>query len=297
MKKKFNINSYIPRLVFSFFIYLAAFFLYTAFGFFPAKLAACFMIVIPLFLLYFPGVSTKPDDRGEENWQPVTMKEVDNIILMSKNLKSVKIPFFYNPLIMIPFFIILIIFFIFLYFISGIKINLFYILLPLSAFVPFLFFGGIHKWVPVKLLKTVEVFKPVYQANIPDNFKLIPYIRFDRDKDGKSVPEDIKFVYEPVREIKGFNSVQFLLTWNRGRDREVPYLYGVMLFEDSTLRYKICDVHSDFICESADSENNGSFFPLVIRQNTSGNGYHTNKDDVHRLVSYVIMLLHTLSGT
>lgn len=283
------------RLVVSAVLYLVSFILYYSVGFPAGKFLAFVAALIPLFILYCPGISTRPKDRGEENWCPVTMGKIDSIIAMNSRLKSLKIPFFYNPVVMIPFLILVLFFLLFLYSFSGTSFNLFLLLIPVTAFVPFLFYGYIKKWYPARLINSVKIFEPVYSAILPENFLLVPYLRFDRDKSGMAVPEDVKFIYEPRRDIKGFNSVQFVLAWNNGPKGFVPYLYAVLLFTDSALREKIIADCQGYICEAQNTGEDGKIFPLVIRQNTSGTGYYTTKDDIHCLVSYVIMLLKSFS--
>lgn len=295
MIKNFSSYGLVIRLVISAVLYSVSFVLYYSVDFTAGRFLAFVTALAPLFILYFPGVSTRPKDRGEESWCPVTMNKIDSIIAMNSRLKSVKIPFFYNPVVMIPFLFFLLFFLLFLFSFSGISFNPFILIIPVTAFIPFLFYGYIRKWYPARLINSIKIFEPVYSAVLPENFLLVPYLRFDRDKSGLAVPEDVKFIYEPRRDIKGFNSVQFILTWNNGPKGSVPYLYAVLLFTDSDLREKIMTGCSGYICEIQNTGENGEIFPLVIRQNTSGSGYHTTKDDVHCLVSYVIMLFKSFS--
>lgn len=244
--------------------------------------------------------TNKPVDIGKEDWQVVTMTEIARVKFQIKKMKNAPIPFLYT----IGFAIVITVLFV------GAELFIFFALNNISLivatmalyviFFPFLWTARIDRWYPVPLATKLGEFEQVLQYSYPQSIQVVPSLRFDQTEEGDKLPEDCKFMlsYTPEsgRDIKDLVGIQIQLTHNTGPNGSVPYFYSVVITkgrEDSWR--KLSKFESDgFVCESGGDDEYGT---LVIRQDTKirTDGYHTNIEDVNRLIETSIQAVSLLS--
>ncbi len=242
--------------------------------------------VLGWFPLMLKGVSNRPDDQGLEEWRPVTMAEIDRLddgLRASKKLKA-KV---FSPrallifLIVVPLVIIL--------WIVGAwtgRGDLAFIAFHGAFFsVPALFFGRVSVFVPSDIALKMPCFRVLGSQDLPEGLVLAPYLRFDKDKKGGDVPEDLRFLLEKKRGPADLVGVQLQAAINKGPNGPVPYLYAVVLTKGkdgpshaaaSRLRPRGYEVEAG---------GDGDYGTVVIRQKTTGTGYHTEPSDCQNLFS------------
>lgn len=248
---------------------------------FPWGTAPGFILILAGYApLLLKKITNKPSDKGLEEWRPVSMAEIDKIadslaetkkkrthtmggtagrILLSLlGLVVVAVSFAMDPRM-------------------G--------LLATDAalfLVPVLYFGNVRLFLPPLLSKKMSCFQAVFSAAARDGLVATPYLRFDKDEEGKDVPEDIRLMLEPKRKPEGFVGVQFQAAINKGPNGEVPYLYAVFLFKGAGSAYKTISSLSarGYHIEANPS---GEYSTVVLRQATSGTGYLTRPSDCERL--------------
>jgi hypothetical protein len=158
--------------------------------------------------------------------------------------------------------------------------------------VPAMFFGRIKAFVPRELSLKMPCFQAIFGEKIPEHIAVTPYLRFDKDKDGRDVPEDIRLMIEPRRKPEDFVGVQMQAALNKGPNGEVPYLYAVMLTKGRGETYRrLKNLSADgYEIEPGGDEEYGS---IVVRQETSGTGYATKPSDCVRLYDLVCSILES----
>lgn len=254
-------------------------------GFFP--------VLAAWFVLMPKPTTNKPADLGFEEWRAVSSAEItriaDNLSASRKLRSKVAGPVALGVLAL-----------------AGLGFGS---LLALAAWppaslalfdfalflVPGLFFGKVKVHVPAEIAFKLPSFLALMDAHLPEGLVLTPYLRFDKDKEGREIPEDLRFMLEPRRKTADLVGVQLQAAINSGPNGQVPYLYAVALTRGSggaayanfsRLRAR------GYVVEPG---GDGEYGTVVIRQETSGGGYHTTPDDCRSLLELCAKALSSLS--
>ncbi len=236
------------------------------------------------FPLMLRKTTNKPQDQGLEEWRAVPMSEVDKLEDAIRETtrtmsKSGEIP------IKILGGILLAIFFLAAMTLLAIRRwDLGFLCLEAGVFlVPALFFGRLVLHKPKDIAFKLPSFRSLLKAEPAASVTITPYIRFDKDVKGADVPEDLRVLYETKRGPEDFIGIQVQCSKNKGPNGEVPYLYAVVLTrgrEGKSYRMASGFGAHGYIIEKGGDETYGT---VVIRQITTGTGYHTKAADCERL--------------
>jgi len=256
-----------------------------------AFLPGTLLIAAPLILLSARPWTNKPKDQGEEDWQPAGMAEIDRIADAFRAAKKIKVPFWYRPASGLPFTILLA----FLSFASlpidpRVSLVFFDSLLLLW---PTLHFLRIRIWVPRDLEMTMRCVQAALSVDPPENIAITPYLRLDRDDAGLRVPEDVRLMVELRRPKADLVGIQLQAAINSGPNGAVPYLYAVVLTRGKGPSWRVA---AAFKARGYEIEPGGDdeYGTVVIRQNTSRGGYHTDAEACRRLMKLSYELLAAL---
>ncbi|HVO40820.1 MAG TPA: hypothetical protein VMV03_17450 [Spirochaetia bacterium] len=246
-------------------------------------------------LLMVPGLlfvsarsfRNKPLDVGQEDWQPASVREFDRIRSNLQLTRHKRYAVIYRAgfgwftaivLVIVTFILVG----------SGLRFAAlvcfdFFVLL-----IPFLLTGNVFLWTPQELAFRMRVFDPILSTEQAEGGDIIitPYLRLDRDKEGHQIPEDIRLMVEPRRKPKDFLGVQLQVAVNKGPNGNVPYMYAVFLCRGKGETYHaVSSMRFDgYVREPGGDKEYGY---VVVRQETSGTGYHTTDADVRRLYEMV----------
>jgi hypothetical protein len=256
------------------------------------------LVMVPgLILVWARGYRNKPMDLGFEDWQPSSASEFDRIRSNLSLTKQKQFPVIYR---------------------SGFGVFILVALIGLAAFLlfagsgflavfcfdaavlllPFLFSGNVRLWTPRELAFKMHGFDAIVRSEPTEGGEIIitPYLRLDKDKEGRQIPEDIRLMVEPRRKPADFLGVQFQVAVNKGPNGAVPYMYGVFLCKGKGETYRWIDSQRfpGMVREPGEDKEYGY---IVVRQETSGTGYHTTDADVLRLYRMVKETLLALSKT
>jgi len=252
--------------------------------------------VVAAWLVLSPKpASNKPADLGFEEWRAVSAAEVTRIadgISASKKLRrKVAGPVALGVLALV-----------------GLGLASLFALaawppasLALFDFalflIPGLFFGKVKVHVPAEIAFKLPSFLALMDAELPDGLVLTPYLRFDKDKEQRDIPEDLRFMLEPRRKAADLVGVQLQAAINKGPNGPVPYLYAVVLTRGTAgPSYALAKrLKADGFKVEAGGE--GEFGTVVVRQATSGGGYYTSPDDCRRLARLCLAYLAKLAGS
>jgi hypothetical protein len=271
--------------------------LFTAF----AAAGLALQVIIPGGYGFLPGIAlmvpgllfmlaknfrNKPMDIGQEDWQPASVREFDRIRNNLQLTREKRYAVLYRG-----------------GFGWAIAIALFVIAFmqagrhPLAALVcadalvlliPFLFTGNVSLWTPQELAFRMRAFEPILSTEQAEGGDIIitPYLRLDKDKEGHQIPEDIRLMVEPRRKPADFLGVQMQVAVNKGPNGNVPYMYSVFLCKGKgeTCQALARERFGDYEHEPGGDKEYGY---VVVRQKTSGGGYHTTDADVRRLFDMV----------
>ncbi|MBN1699610.1 MAG: hypothetical protein JW881_18970 [Spirochaetales bacterium] len=260
--------------------------------------------VLPGFLVMAAGsllllarhYRNKPVDLGFEDWRPASKREFERIKNNLAMTKSIKYPFVFKPALGVLFIVLIGIagFFALIEEEEELLILLAdaaILLLPVS------FSGQVKLWTPRELdLKMGRLAAVMDKGeSSPHGFIITPYIRLDKDKEGKQIPEDIRLMIEPRRKPEDFIGVQVQVAINNGPNGAVPYMYVVFLCQGkgNTFRYLKEEKYGSMIKEPGGDEKYGY---IVVRQRTGGGGYHTTDRDCLRLYRIAEEKLDTLQS-
>ena len=127
------------------------------------------------------------------------------------------------------------------------------------------------------------------------SMSVTPHLRLDKDKEGRQIPEDVRLMVEPRRKPEDFLGVKLQVALNNGPNGTVPYLYAVFHCRG---KGPTCEAVSrmdfgDMISETGGDDEYGY---VVVRQQTSGSGYHTDAGDCRRLYALVRQRLIELAA-
>ncbi|MBN1797581.1 MAG: hypothetical protein JW822_03330 [Spirochaetales bacterium] len=254
-------------------------------------LLSLLIMVGGVFFVIAKSYQNKPEDLGFEDWQPVSRTEFNRIKENLLATQKMSIPFYFHKATGGTLIVILSI----IIFVSIVTDAFTFIRYVIDAGIilsPLLLSGVVKLWTPSTLKMKLPCFDAIIEKVQPSEKKLIltPYLRFDKDKQERKIPEDIRFMIEPRRKPEDFMGVQIQAAINNGPNGAVPYLYAVFLCKgqgDTYAWLKKMDYLS-FLHEPGGDKEYGF---IVVRQQTDGGGYHTTTSDCIRLYKLIRQIL------
>lgn len=275
-------------------IRLSLYALFEALGIFlqialPNILPGTLVMVVGLIFLSSKSYSNKPADLGYETWKPVRIAEIDRITDNLRRSARLKVPFYFKPTLGI---LLSIVFgFLTMYTLGSRAFGLsLFIADAVIVLIPFFFFGRVKVWIPHELVLKMECFQTILSEARPEDVVITPYLRFDKDKDGREIPEDVRLMVERRRKPEDFIGVQVQAAINKGPNGDVPYLYAVCLCKGKGDTYRQLSGLSikGFHVEAGGDDEYGT---VVVRQKTGGTGYRTTVSDCKKLFKVVLGIL------
>ncbi len=244
------------------------------------------IMIFGAVLISAKNYTNKPFDIGLENWKPVSENEFNRIKSNLQMTKTIKYPFYFRPVFGV-FIIVIFIFLVFMLFvIEADSLILFALDIMIILFPPFLT-GMVTLWTPYDLkLKLSRFYTVLEEAKKDEKIIVTPYLRLDKDKKGRQIPEDIRFMIEPRRKPDDFIGIQIQVAINNGANGAVPYMYAVFLCKGKGRSYNALTTmdFKNYVNEPGGDEEYGY---IVIRQKTGGGGYHTTNNACINLYSFV----------
>jgi hypothetical protein len=246
--------------------------------------------------LMLKKATNKPDDQGLEEWRPVPMAEIDRLddgLASSKKLRR-RTRSVSTGLAL------------------GLGVPALAVVLCISAamgrsdaaliaanaaifLVPAFLFGRVKVFTPADIAMKMPCFRALLAERLPDEVAVAPYLRFDKDKSGADVPEDLRLLFELKRSPADLVGIQVQAAINKGPNGAVPYLYAVVLTKGKAgPSYKIAqrEKAAGFEVEPGGDDEYGT---VVIRQETGDGGYATTPEDCMRLLGVCLKLLAVLA--
>lgn len=255
----------------------------------PLGLFACLLGWAPLMLR---KATNKPDDQGLEEWRPVPMEEVDRLVDGIREARRLRRKMMSLPSVLflalgLPALAIAVI----ASAASG-RLDFTLVLADAAIFLlPAASFGRVKVFTPSEISMKLQCFCALFAESLPPEVAMAPYIRFDKDKSGADVPEDLRVMYELKRPPSDLVGVQVQAAINNGPNGSVPYMYAVVLTRGKAgPSYRLAQAFraGGYEVEPGGDEEYGS---VVIRQETSGGGYETKPADCVELLSLCLGLL------
>ncbi len=259
------------------------------------SIAGFALVVAGWFPLMLKTATNKPADQGLEEWRPVTMAEIDRLddgIRQSKTIKKRTRNLTTGILVGLtaPFVGIALLGFA----IVGRRDLSFLVLNTVALLVPSLFFGRVSVFVPKDIAFKMPSFRAFLSEPLPAGMAASPYLRFDKDKAGLDVPEDLRLMLELKRPPEDLVGVQVQAAVNKGPNGEVPYLYAVVLTRGTSGAAYAAARKLRASRFEVEPGSDGEFGTVVIRQATESGGYHTTPDDCRELQQLCARFLGTL---
>ncbi len=251
-----------------------------------AFIAGIPFILAGWFVLALKPVSNKPKDQGLEEWRAVTDGEVARLADSLKRSKSLRLNIAGPTVLKV---ILLVIAMIVTGISAAVSPRTSLALFNLCMFsVPGLFFGKLKVHLPREFDLKIRRFLAVMNVPRPEGYVLTPYLRFDKDADGRDVPEDLRLMLEPKRKPADLVGVQIQASINNGANGAVPYMYAVVLTKGQDgpafRTFRTMSARGYEVEPGGDKE----YGTVVVRQDTGGGGYHTTDDDCESL--FVLMM-------
>lgn len=238
----------------------------------------------------------KPLDLGFEDWKPASLNELGRIRTNLQQTRKARFPLLYRKGFGTFCTVVLLVLWFFCMaaedrLLSHLFFDAFFLLIP------FFFTGNVRLWTPAELQMKLSCFEAVLKDH-QDGGDLIvtPYLRLDKDKEGRQIPEDIRLMLEPRRKPEDFLGVQFQVAINNGANGKVPYMYCVFLCKGKGRTFLKA---SQLKFQGMEHEPGGDkeYGYVVVRQKTAGGGYHTKDDDCRRLFALARESLEGLKET
>ena len=253
------------------------------YGFLPGLI-----VMIPCLVFQWAhNFRNKPMDIGQEDWQPASVREFDRIKSNIQQTRQKTFSVIYRPGFGWAMGIVLLVF-TFIFSSANNRLATFVCADALVLLLPFLLSGNVSLWTPQELSFRMRVFEPILSSEQAEGGDVIitPYLKLDKDKEGHQIPEDIRLMVEPRRKPADFLGVQMQVAVNKGPNGNVPYMYSVFLCKGKGRTYQQLSQESfeSYVAEPGGDKDYGY---VVVRQRTSGTGYHTTDDDVRRLYMMV----------
>lgn len=213
-----------------------------------AMLSAWVIMLIIGICLRPAEIKWQKEDNGKESWRTVNNECYNNILAQVESFKNrnkknsqIKTGSLGCQLGCLTYGLIMVMLYsIFDNFLSGSydSTNLTYLSISLGLLmIPFC---GARTYDPGAALKPEAIFKKIdifngfqqkFARENHANIKLGNQICFNRIKDGREFPKDIKLTYQLIGGPKEFITAQTVLCFNTVQSSEYPYLYSVFVFE------------------------------------------------------------------
>jgi hypothetical protein len=256
------------------------------------------IMIAGLFLLWAKGYSNKPEDLGYENWKPASFREVQRIRVNLQRTKKNNVAFFYKPVAMVLVIFpgaALLIVSLFLSAAFGRSAIIYSVLDTILISLPLVLSGLVRLWTPRELAMKLNTFYPLLVEELPEDMVITPYLRFDQDKEGREIPEDLRIMIELKRNPDDFVGVQLQAAINSGPNGPVPYLYAVFLCKGKASTYRRI-AGMEFGRYVKEAEGDDEFGTIVVRQQTGGKGYHTTRNNCKQLFEMIVGTLNELKS-
>ncbi len=262
--------------------------------------------------MFFPGLAVlaagwlplmlrkatnKPEDQGLEEWRPVPLSEVDKLddaLRESKKLRS-KTRSLSSGVALglgIPVLVV------FLGLCAAFdRTDAYFVGVNAAALlVPALFFGRVRVFTPADIAMKMPCFRALLAEMPAEGVTVAPYLRFDKDRSGADVPEDLRLLYELKRPPADLVGIQVQAAVNNGPNGAVPYMYAVILTKGKDgPSYKVAQriKSAGYEIEVGGDEQYGT---VVLRQATDDGGYETSPDDCRKLLRLCLKALAALAA-
>jgi hypothetical protein len=248
---------------------------------------------LPLML---KRATNKPDDQGLEEWRPVPMSEVDKLDdalresgKLRKRTRSVSAGLALG--LGIPALVV------FLGVAAAMgRTDVYFVGVNAAAFLaPALLFGRVKVFTPAEISMKMPCFRALLSEALPEGIAVAPYIRFDKDRSGADVPEDLRLLYELKRPPADLVGIQIQAAINNGPNGAVPYMYAVVLTKGrSGPAYDVARRvrSSAYEIEAGGDDEYGT---VVLRQETGNGGYQTSPDDCKKLLRLCTKVLGAMA--
>jgi hypothetical protein len=244
-------------------------------------------LIVGALLVIVRHYRNKPVDLGFEDWKPASKLEFDRIKENLTMTKTIRYPFLFKPVlgIIVAVIIGIVGFFAFV----DDRDDLLILMADVAIIMlPVAFSGLVKLWTPQDLSLKMERFGTVMDKaeNSLRDYIITPYIRLDKDREGKQIPEDVRLMIEPRRKPEDFIGVQVQVAINNGPNGAVPYMYVVFLCKGKgrSFQYLSREKFGSMVKEPGGDDEYGY---IVVRQRTGGGGYHTTHNDCLRLLRVV----------
>lgn len=255
------------------------------------------ILMVPgLIFVWAKGYRNKPVDLGFQDWQPVSAAEFgrikSNLAFTRKGRYSVIYKPGFGVFIIIALGILALVFLF-----SEAALAALFSFDAAVLLLPFLFSGNVRLWTPQELAFKMHGFDTIVGSEPTEGGDIIitPYLRLDKDKEGRRIPEDIRLMVEPRRKPADFLGVQFQVAINKGPNGPVPYMYAVFLCKGKGESFSWVDSQR-FSGMEQEPGGDKEYGYVVVRQKTSGTGYHTTDSDIKRLYGIVKEKLLAMKG-
>ena len=231
----------------------------------------------------------KPVDLGFEDWRPASMTEFSRILSNLERTRKAKLPLIYRAGCGVSILAALLIVAL-IAMAAELRVVSRFIAAAAALCYPLLLTGHVRLWTPTELKMKMDAFRGVATAaeSSDGELKLVvtPYLRLDKDKEGRQIPEDVRLMVEPRRKPEDLVGVQFQVAINKGPNGAVPYMYAVFLCKGEGSSFqRLSTLRSEGFEVEPGKDGEHAF--VVLRQETSGGGYHTSPQDCARLFGVV----------
>lgn len=274
-------------------------------------------LIFAAALIWVKSVKIKEDFSGRKReWREVTIKEFEKAFEKAKKARKLSSMSFVSrvmvvfisgifSLIFIPFFLTA----------SFFEKGFFYLFLDTAVIFLAVFLSGRRKiWSPIDLYLKLDALIVAYNtAKKEMGFVLSPQFLIKRDKKGKMLPVDAKFLVRGQDAPDWMIGLQFQVSVNVVQNRRYPYLYSVIILKSGTLsemlntgekkgkvRASTMETFKN-LCGKENSkiiiegEINPDVDVVIIRQRTTkSGGYYTNKRTIERIVNYSLGIFKCL---
>lgn len=258
-----------------------------------APLLGMLLAIPPWFILSLKPLTNRPADLGKEEWRAVGEAEIMKVADYLKESKRLDQKIGgssgLKALILLVCTVIGVIQFFGDNF--GPAVLFFDALLFL---IPGFFSGHVNIFIPDLFNLKMQGFMAIMNAPRSPDLILTPYLRFDKDKEKRDIPEDMRFMLEPRRKPKDLIGIQFQMSINNGQYGRVPYLYAVAITKGKS--GPAYEALSKMTAKGYHVEPGGDkeYGTVVVRQFTTGTGYHTKNADCVRLFNVMTEALEKI---
>jgi hypothetical protein len=157
---------------------------------------------------------------------------------------------------------------------------------------PGLFFGSVDVFAPPDIEGKMGCFRTFLSRTLPESLVVSPYVRFDKDKSGAEIPEDLRLMLELKRPPADLVGVQIQATINTGPNGRVPYLYAVVLTRGKSGSSYQAAAQLEIPRYVVERGGDGDYGTVVIRRE----GYATDSEACLELRDICVKLTQSLTA-